>query len=69
MFPKINIMMGTGNITELTHADTSGITAILMGIITELKINHILTAQVSNHCRTVIKKQILQDGLCTLLQK
>ena len=56
MYPDINMMMGTGNITELTHADTSGITAILMGIITELKINHILTAQVSNHCRTVIRE-------------
>lgn len=56
MYPDINIMMGTGNITELTHADTSGITAILMGIITELKVNHILTAQVSNHCRTVIRE-------------
>ena len=55
-YPKIDIMMGIGNLTELTHADTTGITAMLMGIITELKINHILTAQVSNHCRTVIKE-------------
>ena len=48
--------MGIGNITELTHADTTGITAILLGIISELKINHVLTTQVSNHCKTVIKE-------------
>ena len=55
-YPDIHIMMGTGNVTELTHADTTGITMILMGIISELKINHILTTEVSNHCRSVIKE-------------
>jgi len=49
-------MMGAGNVTELTHADTTGITMTLMGIISELKINHILTTEVSNHCRSVIKE-------------
>ena len=53
-YPDIHIMMGTGNITELTHADTTGITMTLMGIISELNINHILTTEVSNHCATVI---------------
>ncbi len=53
-YPDIHIMMGTGNITELTHADTTGITMTLMGIISELRINHILTTEVSNHCATVI---------------
>jgi len=55
-YPDIHIMMGTGNVTELTHADTTGITMTLMGIISELKINHILTTEVSNHCRSVIKE-------------
>ena len=58
-YPDIHIMMGTGNVTELTHADTTGMTMILMGIISELKINHILTTEVSNHCRTVIKENDL----------
>ena len=35
-YPEIHIMMGIGNITELTHADTTGITAILLGIISEI---------------------------------
>ena len=58
-YPDIHIMMGTGNVTELTHADTTGMTMVLMGIISELKINHILTTEVSNHCRTVIKESDL----------
>ena len=55
-YPDVDIMMGTGNITELTHADTTGITLVLLGIISELKINHILTTEVSGHCKTVIKE-------------
>ncbi len=55
-YPDIHIMMGIGNLTELSHADTTGIILMLMGIVSELKINHILTTQVSDHCRTVIKE-------------
>ncbi len=55
-YPSIDIMMGVGNLTELSHADTTGIILMLMGIISELKINHILTTQVSDHCKTVIKE-------------
>ena len=55
-YPDIDMMMGTGNLTELSHADTTGITLMLMGIISELKIHHILTTQVSDHCKTVIKE-------------
>jgi dihydropteroate synthase-like protein len=58
-YPDIHIMMGTGNVTELTHADTTGMTMIMMGIISELKINHILTTEVSKHCRTVVKESDL----------
>ena len=48
-YPEIQIMMGVGNITELTDADTTGINAILFGIITELKINAVLATSVSPH--------------------
>lgn len=52
--PAIEMMLGVGNITELTHADTSGMNALLMGICSELNINHILATQVSKHaCRAV----------------
>jgi dihydropteroate synthase len=52
----VEIMMGVGNLTELTHADTVGINAILLGICSELHIKHILTTQVSKHARTAVRE-------------
>lgn len=53
-YPDIEIMMGVGNITELTHADTVGMNALLLGICSELDINAILATEVSKHaCRAV----------------
>jgi dihydropteroate synthase-like protein len=52
--PGIEIMMGVGNITELTHADTVGMNTLLLGICSELNINQILATEVSRHaCRAV----------------
>lgn len=55
-YPDIEMMMGVGNLTELTHADTSGINAVLLGICSELNINHILATEVSKHARRAIKE-------------
>ncbi len=55
-YPDIEIMMGVGNLTELTHADTAGTNALLMGIISELDIGHILATEVSEHCRKAVKE-------------
>jgi dihydropteroate synthase-like protein len=52
--PDIRIMMGTGNVTELTDADTSGITALLAGVMSELRVNAMLTTEVSPHCRRAV---------------
>jgi dihydropteroate synthase-like protein len=54
--PDVPILMGIGNVTELTDADTTGINAILMGICSELHITAVLAVQVSPHCRTAIKE-------------
>jgi dihydropteroate synthase-like protein len=54
--PELQIMMGTGNLTELTDADTLGMQAILMGIISELRITNILTTQVSAHASGVVRE-------------
>jgi len=52
--PDIEMMMGVGNITELTHADTSGMNTLLLGMCSELNINHILATEVSKHaCRAI----------------
>jgi dihydropteroate synthase-like protein len=53
-FPNINIMMGVGNLTELTDADTSGINAILFGIISELNVDAVLATSVSAHAKNAV---------------
>lgn len=55
-FPDINLLMGTGNLTELTDCDSTGVNTILMGLVSELNIKAVLVVQVSNHCRTSIKE-------------
>ncbi|MBL1142407.1 MAG: dihydropteroate synthase [Proteobacteria bacterium] len=54
--PDLKIMMGIGNLTELTEADTTGINALLFGMISEMDINAVLATEVSPHCRTAIKE-------------
>jgi dihydropteroate synthase len=49
-------MMGAGNLTELTEADTSGINALLLGICAELGVTAVLTTQVSPHARRAVKE-------------
>ncbi len=53
-YPDVPIMMGVGNVTELTDADTTGINAILFGLISELKINAVLATSVSPHAINAI---------------
>jgi len=55
-YPEADIMMGVGNLTELTDADTTGINALLFGIISELGINNVLATEVSPHARRAIKE-------------
>nr|WP_294517969.1 DUF6513 domain-containing protein [uncultured Rhodopila sp.] len=52
--PEAEILMGTGNLTELTDADSSGVTAMLMGICSELAIRNVLVVQVSPHTRETV---------------
>jgi dihydropteroate synthase-like protein len=54
--PDVRIMMGVGNLTELTEADTSGINALLFGVAAELNISAVLTTQVSPHARRAVRE-------------
>jgi dihydropteroate synthase-like protein len=54
--PEVEILMGVGNLTELTDADTTGITMTLMGMVSELAIRNILVVQVSPHCRGAVRE-------------
>jgi hypothetical protein len=55
-FPQAAIMMGIGNLTELTDADTTGMNALLFGVISELHITAVLTTQVSPHARSAVRE-------------
>ncbi|MGA0593697.1 DUF6513 domain-containing protein [Enterovirga sp. CN4-39] len=56
LLPEAEILMGTGNITELTEADSLGATAVLLGICSELAIRNVLVVQVSSHTRRTIEE-------------
>jgi dihydropteroate synthase-like protein len=55
-FPEAELLMGTGNLTELTDADSVGVTALLLGICSELAIANVLTVHVSSHTRRTIQE-------------
>ena len=56
LYPQAEVMMGIGNVTELTDADTTGINAVLFGLISELGIRNVLTTEVSDHARSVVRE-------------
>lgn len=53
-FPDAEMLMGIGNLTELTDADSAGINVLLLGICQELGIRSVLTTQVINWARTSV---------------
>ncbi|MEL6896194.1 MAG: DUF6513 domain-containing protein, partial [Planctomycetota bacterium] len=55
-FPELPMMMGIGNLTELTDVDSAGVNVLLMGICQELRIESVLTTQVINWARSSIKE-------------
>jgi dihydropteroate synthase-like protein len=55
-YPDVAIMMGIGNVTELTEADTSGINAVLFGMAAELDVAAVLTTEVSRHARRAVRE-------------
>lgn len=54
--PEAAMLMGVGNLTELTDADTTGITTLLMAACVELAIDNVLVVQVSPHCRRAVRE-------------
>jgi dihydropteroate synthase-like protein len=54
--PNAEILMGTGNLTELTDADSGGVTAALLGICSELNIRNVLVVEVSPHTRRTLQE-------------
>ena len=44
-YPEAEVLMGIANVTELTEADTTGMTALLLGYCQELGIRYVLTTE------------------------
>jgi dihydropteroate synthase-like protein len=53
-YPDAPMMMGIGNVTELTEVDSAGVNMVLAAICEELGIQSVLTTQVINWCRTAV---------------
>jgi dihydropteroate synthase-like protein len=56
LFPEAPMMMGIGNLTELTDVDSAGVNAILLGFCQELQIHSVLTTQVINWARSSVRE-------------
>lgn len=55
-YPHTPMMMGVGNLTELTDCDSAGVNVLLLGFCQELAIGSILTTQVIPWARTSVKE-------------
>ncbi|HEX4607957.1 MAG TPA: DUF6513 domain-containing protein [Urbifossiella sp.] len=55
-FPDAEIMMGVGNLTELTDVDTAGVNVLLAGFCQEIGIRSVLTTEVINWARSAVKE-------------
>ena len=55
-FPDVPMMMGIGNLTELTAADTTGVNAILIAMCEELGVRTVLTTEVIGWARGAVRE-------------
>ncbi|MGL4421733.1 MAG: DUF6513 domain-containing protein, partial [Gemmataceae bacterium] len=62
-FPNIPMLMGVGNLTELTDVDSAGVNVMLAGFCEELKIGSVLTTEVANPCRSAVREFALARRL------
>ncbi|MEO1524232.1 MAG: DUF6513 domain-containing protein [Planctomycetota bacterium] len=55
-YPDAEMMMGIGNLTELTDVDSAGVNMLLIGICQELEIRSVLTTEVINWARSSVRE-------------
>jgi dihydropteroate synthase-like protein len=55
-YPDAEMIMGIGNLTELTDVDSAGLNVLLLGICQELGIRSVLTTEVINWARSSVKE-------------
>lgn len=56
MFPEAAMMMGVGNLTELTDCDSAALNTVLLGFCEEQQIQSVLTTQVINWARSSVRE-------------
>ena len=62
-WPDLPIMMGIGNLTELSEVDSAGVNFLLAGYCEELGIGSVLTTEVINWCRSAVARSGSAIGL------
>ena len=55
-YPEFPMMMGIGNLTELTDVDSAGVNFMLLGFCQELRIQSVLTTEVINWSRSSVRE-------------
>jgi dihydropteroate synthase len=55
-YPGVAMMMGIGNLTELTAADSTGVNAVLMALCQELGVRAVLTTEVIPWARGAVRE-------------
>jgi dihydropteroate synthase len=54
--PEAEMLMGVGNLTELTEADSTGVNALLLGVMSELRVRYALTTEVAAWARGSVRE-------------
>ncbi len=55
-YPAAEMLMGVGNLTELTDVDSAGVNVTLLGFCQEVGIRSVLTTEVINWCRSCVRE-------------
>jgi dihydropteroate synthase-like protein len=55
-YPEAAMLMGVGNLTELTDVDSAGINVMLAGVCAEIGVRSVLTTEVINWCRSAVRE-------------
>jgi dihydropteroate synthase-like protein len=55
-YPQAEMLMGVGNLTELTDVDSAGVNVLLLGFCQEVGIRSVLTTEVINWCRSCVRE-------------
>ena len=67
--PEAELLMGIGNLTELTEADSTGVTALLIGFCQEVGIGAVLTTEVIGWARGAVRETVLAAQIMHLAQR